>query len=267
MDSAVTLSAVSVKYGGMTALRDIDLMLPRGRVTVLAGPNGCGKSTLLSTVRRLLRPVSGTVLLDQEDIAKLPEKELARRMALLAQHASAPDELTVFELVKLGRFPHQRLLRQWTAADARAVDAAIAATGLGGLVERRLDSLSGGQRQRVWLAMVLAQDTPTICLDEPINHLDVAHQLQCLDLVRRLNRDLGKTVVVVLHDLNLAARYADFMVLMKNGAVHRTGSPEDLVTEDTVRDVFGIDSRIIRDPVHGSPLCIPVSALPADHRP
>ncbi|EKV31881.1 ABC transporter [Caenispirillum salinarum AK4] len=262
MDSAVTLADISVSYGATPVLKGIDLVLPRGQVTVLAGPNGCGKSTLLATIRRMLRPSAGMVAVGQDDIMTLSERQLARRMALLAQHASAPDELSVFELVKMGRFPHQGFLRQWTDADARAVEAAVEATDLAPLLERRLDTLSGGQRQRVWLAMVLAQDTPIICLDEPINHLDVAHQLQCLDLVRRLNRDMKKTVVVVLHDLNLSARYADFMVLLKDGRVQATGTPDDLVTEATVREVFGIDSRVISDPVYGRPLCIPLSARP-----
>lgn len=259
MDDVISLTDISVTFGGFHALRDIRLTLPRDKITVLAGPNGCGKSTLLRTIRRLLRPASGTVELDREDIAALPEKYLARQMSLLAQHASAPDELTVFELVKLGRYPHQQFFRQWSAEDQTAVTAAIAATDLTDMQNRRLDSLSGGQRQRVWLAMVLAQDTPIVCLDEPINHLDIAHQLQCLELVKRLNRDLGKMVVVVLHDLNLAARYADLLVLMKEGSVVAMGTPEELITEALVREVFSIDSRVVSDPVHGSPICIPIS--------
>lgn len=263
MGEAVALHDVTVAHGPAVVVDGVDLQLPAGRITVLAGPNGCGKSTLLGSIRRLLKPRSGRVTLDRDDVTTLSERALARRIALLGQTPSAPEDITVFELVKLGRFAHQTFFRQWSEADAAAVSAAVSATGLGALLDRRIDALSGGQRQRVWLAMVLAQDAPTICLDEPVNHLDVAHQLECLDLVRRLNRDMGKTVIVVLHDLNLAARVADHLVLMKAGRIVAAGEPSELLTEDLVRQVFGIESRIIVDPVHGGPLCIPISSVRA----
>lgn len=266
MADLLTLAAVTLAYGRMRALDSVDLGLPEGRVTVLAGPNGCGKSTLLRLIRRLLLPDTGTVRLEQRDILDLSERELARRMALLSQSPSAPDELKVAELVRLGRFPHQTFFRQWSKEDAHVVERALVATGLEDLGERRLDTLSGGQKQRVWLAMVLAQDTPTVCLDEPTNHLDVQHQLECLDLVRRLNRELGKTVIVVLHDLNLAARYADHLVLMKQGRIRAQGNPAELMREHLIGEVFGIESRVILDPVHHVPLCIPIGSLAGSDR-
>jgi len=266
MDDPIDLDGVTVGYDGVRVLGNLSLRLPPRRITVLAGPNGCGKSTLLRTIRRLLEPQSGTLQLGDEDLLHLKERELARRIALLGQSPSAPVDLTVFDLVRLGRFPHQTFLRQWSAEDALQVDRALAATGVTAFRDRRLDTLSGGQRQRVWIAMVLAQDAPVICLDEPINHLDLAHQLDCLDLLRRLNREHGRTVIAVLHDINLAARYADHLVLLKDGTIHAQGSPHRLVTAATVDAVFGVESRILTDPVTGAPLCIPIRPSGRDAR-
>jgi iron complex transport system ATP-binding protein len=262
MADALSLDSVTIAYDRSVILHEVSVDLPPRRITVLAGPNGCGKSSLLRALRRLLRPREGTICLDDEDLLRLPERELARRMALLTQTPQAPGDMTVFDLIRLGRYPHQSFLRQWSEEDARAVELAMAATNLLELRDRRLEALSGGQRQRVWLAVVLAQDTPIVCLDEPINHLDLAHQLECLELVRSLNRDLGKTVIVVLHDLNLAARYADHLVVLNRGRVHAQGHPQGLITETLVREVFGVESRIIMDPVHGCPLCIPIAKPP-----
>ncbi|HEY4199549.1 MAG TPA: ABC transporter ATP-binding protein [Devosiaceae bacterium] len=247
-----------VAYGERLAVDGISLAVPQGKITVLAGPNGCGKSTLLRAIRRLHAAQSGRVLLGDTNISRLKERDLAREIGLLAQTPSAPEDMRVEELVRLGRYPHQSMLQPWSAADATAVEDAMFGTGVGHLRDRRLGSLSGGQLQRVWIAMVLAQETDVICLDEPVNHLDMAHQIDCLDLVSRLNREHGRTVVLVLHDLNLAARYADRLVFLKDGQIVEAGTPETLMNETLIDAVFDIQCRVIEDPVHNRPLCIPM---------
>lgn len=261
MDSPLahlSIDTLTVAYGSQHAVKDVSLEIPRGKVTVLAGPNGCGKSTLLRAIRRIHAVRSGRVLLDGDDIARLKERDLTRAIGLLAQSPSAPEDMTVEELVRLGRYPHQTMLQPWSSADADAVAQAMFGTGVSHLAARRLGTLSGGQLQRVWIAMVLAQETDVICLDEPVNHLDMAHQIECLDLVSRLNLERGRTVVVVLHDLNLAARYADRLVFMKDGAVVAEGPPDLLMTEELISQVFNIRCQIITDPVHDRPMCIPI---------
>jgi iron complex transport system ATP-binding protein len=258
MADGLKLEALSVAYGPHLAVDAVSLCVPQGKVTVLAGPNGCGKSTLLRAVRRLYAAKSGRVLLGDADIGKFNERQLARQIGLLAQSPTAPEDLRVEELVRLGRYPHQTMLQPWSSRDATAVEDAMFGTGVGHLRDRRLGSLSGGQLQRVWIAMVLAQQTDIICLDEPVNHLDMAHQIDCLDLVSRLNREHGTTVVLVLHDLNLAARYADLLVFMQEGRIVASGSPAELMTEERIAGVFGIQCRVIEDPVHNRPLCIPM---------
>ena len=235
----IDVKSLTLAYGSAIILKALSLPIARGKVTVLAGPNGCGKSTLLRAIRRLHEPESGQILLDGLDIAKLNDKGLAREIGLLAQSPSAPEDMTVEELVRLGRYPHQSMLQPWSPKDAEALEAAMAGTGVTHLRERRLGSLSGGQLQRVWIAMVLAQETDVICLDEPVNHLDMAHQLDCLDLVQKLNQEHGRTVVLVLHDLNLAARYADQLVFVKDGVIAASGAPETLMTR-------GFDRRRVR---------------------
>ncbi len=257
-DNRIEVRELSLDYGRTSVLKALSLPIARGRITVLAGPNGCGKSTLLRAIRRLHKPASGKIFLEELDIARLGERALARQIGLLAQSPSAPEDMTVEELVRLGRYPHQSMLQPWSANDSTALEAAMAGTNIGQLRHRRLGSLSGGQLQRVWIAMVLAQETDVICLDEPVNHLDMAHQLDCLDLVMRLNREAGRTVVLVLHDLNLAARYADQLVFLKDGAIAASGTPEALMTEALIAQVFGVQSMVITDPVHGRPLCIPL---------
>jgi len=258
MDKRLAVESLSVAYGQAKVLDAISLAIPDGKITVLAGPNGCGKSTLLRAIRRLHTPRSGRVLLGDTDVAKLSDRDLARQIGLLAQSPSAPEDMLVEELVRLGRYPHQSMLQPWSPKDADALEAAMFGTGVAHLRDRRLGSLSGGQLQRVWIAMVLAQETSVICLDEPVNHLDMAHQIDCLDLVSRLNGEHGRTVVLVLHDLNLAARYADRLVFLKNGAVVAEGSPRELMDETLIARVFDIQCRVIEDPVHERPMCIPM---------
>lgn len=255
--SRVEVKDLTLAYGGDVVLDALNLAIPRGQITVLAGPNGCGKSTLLRAIRRLHAPQSGQVLLDADDIAALGSKALGRRIGLLAQSPTAPQDMTVEELVRLGRYPHQSMLQPWSPGDEAAVTAAMAGTGVDTMRQRRIGSLSGGQLQRAWIAMVLAQETDTICLDEPVNHLDMAHQLDCLELVARLNREQGRTIILVLHDLNLAARYADQLVFVHGGRVHSRGAPEELMTPALIAQVFDVDAAILQDPVHQRPICVP----------
>lgn len=255
---AIAVDALSLGYGSTTILDTLSLHIPRGKITVLAGPNGCGKSTLLRAIRRLHKPSAGRILLETTDIAQLGERVLARQIGLLAQSPSAPDDMTVEELVRLGRYPYQTMLQPWSRDDTRALEAAMAGTGVSHLRERHLGSLSGGQLQRVWIAMVLAQETEIVCLDEPVNHLDMSHQLDCLDLVRQLNSQFGRTIVLVLHDLNLAARYADQLVFLRDGVVAASGRPDELMTEQHIASVFDVDVMVITDPAYGRPLCIPL---------
>ncbi len=253
----IEVKDLTLAYGSDTILNALSLPIPSGKITVLAGPNGCGKSTLLRAIRRLHAPQSGQVLLDAEDISKLNGKALGRRIGLLAQSPSAPQDMSVEELVRLGRYPHHAMLQPWSPRDDAAVAAAMAGTGVESMRHRRIGSLSGGQLQRAWIAMVLAQETDTICLDEPVNHLDMAHQLDCLELVSRLNREEGRTIVLVLHDLNLAARYADQLVFVSGGKVRERGAPEDLMRADLIEEIFDVSVEIMTDPVHQRPICIP----------
>ncbi|ORL38634.1 iron-dicitrate transporter ATP-binding subunit, partial [Prescottella equi] len=236
----------------------LDVEIPDGGFTVIVGPNACGKSTLLRGLARLLTPQSGSVLLDGRAISSYPAKEVARRLGLLPQTSIAPDGITVADLVARGRYPHQKLLRQWSGEDEDAVVGAMAATRVTELSARLVDELSGGQRQRVWVAMVLAQQTPLVLLDEPTTFLDIAHQIELLELCRELNETSGRTLVAVLHDLNHACRYASHIIAMKEGAIVAEGAPSDIVTEHLVEDVFGLPCRIIDDPVTHTPLVIPL---------
>ncbi|WP_024890735.1 ABC transporter ATP-binding protein [Luteimonas huabeiensis] len=249
-----------LRYEARTVADGLDVAVPAGRVTAIVGPNACGKSTLLRALSRLLAPAAGRVLLDGEDIHRLPTREVARRLGLLPQSAAAPHGIRVAELVARGRVPHQTLLRQWSDADERAVREALADARVSELAERAVDELSGGQRQRVWLAMVLAQQTPVLLLDEPTTYLDIAHQLEVLELCRRLNRERGRTVVMVLHDLNQAARYADHLIAMRDGAIVAAGAPATTLTPALIESVFGIRCVILPDPVAGTPLVVPVAS-------
>lgn len=251
-------SEVSLGYDGTPIVQDLTVAVPDGRITVVVGGNGCGKSTLLRGMARLLRPQGGAVLLDGEAVHTQPTKVVARKLGLLPQNPIAPEGVTVVDLVGRGRHPHQGGLRRWSRDDDTAVAEALALTDTTDLAERVVDELSGGQRQRVWIAMALAQGTDLLLLDEPTTYLDVAHQVEMLDLLADLNERSGTTIVMVLHDLNLSARYADHLVAMKQGRIVAEGGPAEVVTEAVVRDVFGLESRVIPDPVSRTPLVVPV---------
>jgi len=254
-----TLAAqgVTLAYGDRVVSEGLDIEITPGAVTAIVGANGCGKSTLLRALARLLAPQEGEVLLDGVPVRKRHTKEVARIVGLLPQSPIAPEGIAVADLVGRGRYPHQRAFAGWSAADYAAVDDALAATDTTDLSDRAVDELSGGQRQRVWIAMALAQQTDILLLDEPTTFLDVAHQVEVLDLLTDLNRERGTTIVMVLHDLNLAARYADVLVAMREGSVHAVGVPSEIVTEQLVEDVFGMRSQVIPDPVSGKPLVLP----------
>ncbi|MEU7647353.1 ABC transporter ATP-binding protein [Streptomyces huasconensis] len=257
MTARLTARELTLAYEDRTVVDRLDLAIPDGEVTVIVGPNACGKSTTLRALGRLLRPRSGAVLLDGEALAKLPTKKIAQQIGLLPQTPVAPEAITVADLVARGRQPHQHWWQQWSDEDEKAVTEAMERTHVAALAERPVDELSGGQRQRVWIAMALAQDTGLLLLDEPTTYLDISHQVEVLDLVRRLNHDRGRTVVVVLHDLNQAARYADHLVAMKSGEIVAEGPPSKIVTEELVREVFGLQCVVVPDPVTGSPLVVP----------
>jgi ABC-type cobalamin/Fe3+-siderophores transport system ATPase subunit len=247
---------LAAAYSGRPVLHGLDLDVPDEAMTVIVGPNACGKSTLLRTLARILAPAGGQVLLDDRTTTDFSAREFARVLGLLPQTPTAPDGMTVEDLVARGRYPHQGLLRQWSSRDEEAVAEAMGAADVGDLAGRRVEQLSGGQRQRVWLAMALAQETPLLLLDEPTTYLDLAHQLEVLDLARRLVAG-GRTVVTVLHDLHLAFRYAEHLVVMSGGEIVATGRPGDIVTAQLIEDVYDVRCRIMLDPVSGTPLVIP----------
>jgi len=248
--------AAHLAYDRRTVSPSIDAEVRDGSFTVIVGPNACGKSTLLRAFSRLLAPRSGAVLLDGRDLATVPAKEAARTVGLLPQSSTAPEGITVGELVSRGRYPHQGMFRQWSDADRTAVATALAETDLVDLAEVPVDELSGGQRQRVWVAMALAQQTSVLLLDEPTTYLDMAHQYDLLDLFARLHEQ-GTTVVAVLHDLAQAARYATDLIVMSDGEVVATGAPTDVLTAELVEDVFDLPCLVVPDPVTGTPLVVP----------
>jgi iron complex transport system ATP-binding protein len=250
---------LTLAYDGKPIIRDLDLEIPTGKITILVGSNGCGKSTLLRGLARLLKPRAGAVYLDGTEIFKQSTKAVAKRLGILPQGPVAPEGLTVRDLVAQGRYAYQNWLQQWSQADSRIVEQALATTGMTQLADRILDTLSGGQRQRAWIAMALAQDTKILLLDEPTTFLDLAHQVEVLDLLYELNQMQGRTIVMVLHDLNQASRYADYLVAIRDGQVYAQGEPRQVMTEAMVREVFGLECRIVPDPVLGVPMCVPIS--------
>ncbi|MGM7667704.1 ABC transporter ATP-binding protein [Microbacterium sp. A93] len=260
MTEAHTLSAegITLGYGDRTVIEGLDLAIAPGKITSVVGANGCGKSTLLRSLARLLSPSSGQVVLDGRSVHSRPTKEIARVLGLLPQSPIAPEGIAVADLVGRGRHPHQKMLARWNAHDYEVVADALEATGITDLADRSVDELSGGQRQRVWIAMALAQETDILLLDEPTTFLDVAHQVEVLDLLTDLSVSRGTTIVMVLHDLNLAARYSDELVAMKNGQVHALGAPSVILTHTLVEEVFGMANQITTDPVSGKPMVTPI---------
>ena len=249
---------LSLGYDERVVVDHVTTALPDGKVTVIVGANACGKSTLLRGMARLLKPRGGEVLLDGKSIHGIPTKDVARTLGLLPQNPIAPEGVTVVDLVGRGRTPHHGRFQRWSAQDETAVTRALEATDTLGLADRVVDELSGGQRQRVWIAMALAQETDLLLLDEPTTYLDVAHQVEVLDLLRELNASHGTTIVMVLHELNLAARYADHLIAMRDGRITSAGAPAEVITRQGVRAVFGMDCRVIPDPVSGTPMVVPV---------
>ena len=257
MSTSITAEGVTLGYRGRPVIEGLDIELPPGKVTAIVGPNACGKSTLLRGLARLHPLTAGRVRIDGQDIGAMSRRDLARVVGVLPQTSVAPDGVRVAELVGRGRFPHQGWFGRHTSQDDRVVMRALEATGVADLADRRLEELSGGQRQRVWIAMVLAQETDAVLLDEPTTYLDVTHQLELLDLLSDLNAERGTTVVMVLHELNHAARYADHMVVMSGGRVAAEGAPRDVLTAASVLSAFGLDAEVIPDPVTGGPLVVP----------
>jgi len=255
--SAIQTDSLTLSYGKQIIINELNLSIPNGQITVFIGSNGCGKSTLLKSLARLLKPEHGSILLEGKAIAKLPTKEVAKKLAILPQSPEAPEGLTVLQLVKQGRYPYQSWLKQWSEKDEEAVIRALEKTRMLDLKDRTVDSLSGGQRQRAWIAMTLAQDTNIILLDEPTTYLDMTHQIEILDLLFELNELEKRTIVMVLHDLNLACRYAHHIVALKNQKIYAQGKPEEVINCHLVKDVFDMDCKVTKDPLFGTPLCIP----------
>ncbi|RIX46025.1 ABC transporter ATP-binding protein [Paenibacillus nanensis] len=264
----LTTSNLDISYEERLIVQDLNIGIPQGKITALVGANGSGKSTILKTMARIMNPSKGKVLLDGKSIHKQSTKEVAKQLAILPQNPTAPDGLTVSELVSYGRFPHQRGFGSLSKEDREVVKWAVEVTGMSDFADRPVDQLSGGQRQRAWIAMALAQETDILFLDEPTTFLDMAHQLEVLHLLRKLNEVNNRTIVMVVHDLNHAARYADHMIAIKSGTVKGEGSPLDVITPEIMREVFNIEADIVTDPRTGLPLCLPfaLAALPVADR-
>ncbi|OYD06986.1 ABC transporter ATP-binding protein [Paludifilum halophilum] len=257
MKPTLKTNRLTLAYGPSPVIDELNLNVPKGQITVLVGSNGCGKSTLLRSLARLMKPCQGNILLNGNDIAKQSTKKTARQLAILPQGPVAPEGLTVMQLTKQGRYPYQNWIQQWSKEDEEMVEWALEVTQMTPFAHRPVDSLSGGQRQRAWIAMTLAQETDTLLLDEPTTYLDMTHQIEILDLLYDLNEREGRTIVMVLHDLNLACRYAHNIVAIREGQMHSQGRPEHIVNEQLVKEVFNLDCQVILDPLFGTPMCVP----------
>lgn len=254
----IQAEAITLSYQHRQVIHNITTTIPAHQISVLIGANGCGKSTLLKSFAKILLPQSGAIELESQPITDIPHKQFAQKVALLSQNLHTTEDISIEQLVRYGRYPHHRLFSSWQAEDDHFVEEALSLTHLTALRNQSLQSLSGGQRQRAWIAMTLAQNTPYILLDEPTTYLDLAHQVEILSLLQKLNQTMQKTIIMVLHDLNLAARYADHLIAIKDGQIYQSGTAEMVITETHVQAIFGLKSKIIKDPIHQTPLCIPL---------
>ncbi|MFD1381911.1 ABC transporter ATP-binding protein [Rhodanobacter aciditrophus] len=255
--SPLLTDKLTLKHSDHTIIDGLSVSFPKGKVTAIVGPNGCGKSTLLNGLSRVHQPAAGQIILDSKDIHSLPSREVAKKLALLPQETSAPDGITVKELIRFGRHPHQNFLKQWGMDDRTAINFALNAANLEDLSDRLLDTLSGGQRQRAWIAMSIAQETPVLLLDEPTSALDLGHQIEVFDLIREL-AEQGKTLVMVVHDLAMAARYADHLIAMKSGEIVAQGAPKDIITSELMDSLYGVHCDLLEDPSTGAPILVNV---------
>jgi iron complex transport system ATP-binding protein len=255
--NSLAINDATIGYGGEPVVKNVSLTIPEGKVSIFIGANACGKSTLLKAMARLLKPMSGEITLGGKRIDSIPTKRLAQNLGLLPQSPIVPDGITVSDLVGRGRFPHKKFFRGWTEADTNAVSDAMDAMSITDIAERCIDELSGGQRQRVWIAMALAQQTDILLLDEPTTYLDIAHQVEILDMLVQLGSKRSMTIVMVLHEVNLAARYADHLFAMRSGEIVASGFPREIITAELARDVFALDSLVVPDPVSGAPMICP----------
>lgn len=252
----ITTDNLNISYGSIDIVKDLNLKIPKGKITTIIGSNGCGKSTVLKTIARILTPKSGDIYINEKSIKDQSSKELAKTMAVLPQSPQAPNGLTVEELIAYGRFPHQKGFGKLKKEDKEIIEWALEATGLIEFRERDIEDLSGGQRQRAWIAMALAQQTDILILDEPTTYLDLAHQLEILNLLKELNEKQGTTIVMVIHELNNAARFADYMIGMKSGKIACEGTAYEVMTKDNLKELFNIDAEIIQDPRNNKPVCV-----------
>ncbi|TDP00503.1 ABC transporter ATP-binding protein [Marinomonas balearica] len=255
--SSLSTEHLKLAHGARDIVHDLTVHFPEGKVTSIVGPNGCGKSTLLNGLARIHKPTAGDVKIDGKDIHSIASKKVAQKLALLPQETLAPDGITVKELIRFGRHPHQGLLKQWGMNDADAIKFALNSANLSDLADRPLDTLSGGQRQRAWIAMCIAQETPLLLLDEPTSALDLGHQIEVFDLIRDLSSE-GKSVVMVVHDITMAARYSDHLIAMKGGNIIATGSPKDVITQPLLKELYGIQCDLFEDPKTGTPILLNV---------
>ena len=254
--NCITTKNLNISYGNVDIVKDLNLNIPKGKITTIIGANGCGKSTILKTIGRVITPKSGNIYINGKDIYKENPREIAKNMAILPQSPQAPSGLTVEELIAYGRFPHQKGFGKANDKDKDIVNWALEITGIEEFKDRNIDDLSGGQRQRAWIAMALAQETDILLLDEPTTYLDLAHQLEILKLLEDLNKKQGRTIVMVIHELNNAARFADHMIGIKKGRVVCEGSADEVMTKENLKEIFNIDAEIVKDPRTKKPLCI-----------